>query len=70
MEERRAWSSFTTDRKMPVPGFEEANQIMVPIIHEGDVVGSVLLLSKDKAMGELEMTLCQTAADFLAKQLG
>ncbi|HHW10343.1 MAG TPA: AbrB/MazE/SpoVT family DNA-binding domain-containing protein [Firmicutes bacterium] len=70
MEERRAWSSFSTDRKLPVPGFEDAHQIMVPIIHEGDVVGCVLLLSKDKPMGDLETTLCQTAADFLAKQLG
>jgi AbrB family transcriptional regulator (stage V sporulation protein T) len=70
MEERKPWSSALANRKLPIPGFEDANQIMVPIIHEGDVVGAVLLVSKDKPLADMEQTLCQTAADFLAKQLG
>jgi AbrB family transcriptional regulator (stage V sporulation protein T) len=56
--------------KLSIPGFEDTSQMMVPIIHEGDVVGAVILVSRDKSLGELEQTLCQTAADFLAKQLG
>ena len=55
---------------MPIPGFEDASQMIVPIIHEGDVVGAVILVSREKSLSELEQTLCQTAADFLAKQLG
>ena len=29
-----------------------------------------MLVSKDRALGNVEITLGQTAADFLAKQLG
>lgn len=71
LEQRQPWSASTeSSRKLSIPGFEDASQMMVPIIHEGDVVGAVILVSRDKSLGELEETLCQTAADFLAKQLG
>lgn len=70
LEERKPWSSAEADRKLPIPGFEEGHQMMVPIIHEGDVVGAVMMVSREKTLGELEQTLCQTAADFLSKQLG
>ncbi|NMA72190.1 MAG: AbrB/MazE/SpoVT family DNA-binding domain-containing protein [Firmicutes bacterium] len=69
MEERQPFRS-TDAQPLPVEGFEAAHQVMVPIIHEGDVVGAVFLLSKEQPMGELEVKLCKTAADFLAKQLG
>lgn len=70
MEARKPFSSDATGVKLPIQGFEDANQLLVPIIHEGEVVGAVILLSKEKSLGNLETTLCQTAADFLAKQLG
>lgn len=70
MEARKPFTSQAAGTRLPIQGFENANQLLVPIIHEGEVVGSVILLSKDKPMGNLEITLCQTAADFLAKQLG
>lgn len=70
LEERKPWDSSQANHKLPVPGFEDANQMLVPIIHEGDVAGAVMLVSREKALGELEQTLCQTAADFLSKQLG
>jgi AbrB family transcriptional regulator (stage V sporulation protein T) len=70
LEDRKPWNSATANRKLSIANFEEAHQILVPIIHDGDVVGAVVLVSKDKPLGELEQTLCQTAADFLAKQLG
>lgn len=56
--------------QMPIPGFEDAHQLFTPIFHDGSVVGSVILLSKERPLGETEKTLCRTAADFLAKQLG
>lgn len=70
MEERRPFNTQESGQRLPITGFEDAHQLLVPIIHEGEVVGSVILISKEKALGNLELTLCQTAADFLAKQLG
>jgi len=70
MEQRAPFNSKTAGARLPIPGFEEANQLLVPIVHDGDVVGSIILVSHDKPLAELETTLCKTAADFLAKQLG
>ena len=44
---------------------------IAPIIPMGDVIGTVIICSKDpKAnMGDLEQKLAETAAGFLAKQL-
>lgn len=44
-------------------------QLIAPIICEGDALGAIILLSRDKRMGELEGKLAQTAAGFLGKQL-
>lgn len=70
LEERQVFNTEETGRFLSIPDFEDAHQILVPILHEGDIAGSVILLSKEQDMGKLEVTLCQTAADFLAKQLG
>lgn len=47
------------------------SQIIVPIIAQGDVIGSVILTSEESGseMGEVELKLLQTAATFLAKQM-
>jgi len=45
------------------------NQVVAPIISEGDVLGAVVLLSADKKMGEVEDKLALTAAGFLGKQM-
>lgn len=44
---------------------------MAPILCQGDVVGSVILLSKDenKKMGDIEKKLLQAAATFLGRQM-
>lgn len=46
-------------------------EIICPIICEGDVIGSVILLSKDakKKLGELEQKMAACAARFLGKQM-
>lgn len=44
-------------------------QLIAPIIAEGDAMGAVLFLSKEKKMGEVEGKLAQTAAGFLGKQM-
>lgn len=46
-------------------------QVIAPILTEGDVIGSVIILSRDpKAkMGDLEQKLAATAAGFLGRQM-
>ena len=47
------------------------SQVVYPIIAQGDVVGSVILLSKDARtkMGETEQKIAQSAAGFLGNQM-
>ena len=46
-------------------------QVVYPIISQGDVIGSVILLSKEpnKKMGEAELKVVQSAAGFLGSQM-
>ena len=44
-------------------------QVIAPIIAKGDAIGSVIILSKDEKIGELELKLAETAATFLGKQM-
>lgn len=48
-----------------------ADQAICPIICEGDVIGSVILLNKDekKRFGEMEQKVALSAADFLGRQM-
>ncbi len=53
-------------------GSEEfQSQVICPIIAEGDAIGAVILLSKDKSdkAGETEKKLAASAAGFLGKQM-
>ena len=47
------------------------SQVVYPIISDGDVVGSVVLISKEpnKKMGETELKVVQSAAGILGSQL-
>ncbi len=47
------------------------SQVVYPIISDGDVIGSVILLSKDAGtkMTEVEQKVVQSAASFLGKQM-
>ena len=40
-----------------------------PIIANGDPIGAVIILSKDKIIGDVEHKAVETAASFLAKQM-
>ncbi|MFU0800069.1 MAG: stage V sporulation protein T [Xylanivirga thermophila] len=46
-------------------------QVIVPIMSMGDVIGSVIVLSKEPGvtMGELEVKMAETAANFLGRQM-
>ena len=47
------------------------SQVVYPIIAQGDVIGSVILLSKDAKtkMGETEAKVVESAAGFLGSQM-
>lgn len=55
----------------PVEGVDKTALVCCPIISEGDVTGSVLLLAngQDAPASELQTKLTQAAAAFLSKQL-
>lgn len=46
-------------------------QLITPIICEGDIIGSVILLENDgkSKMGEVEQKLALSAAGFLGRQM-
>ena len=48
-----------------------SQQVIMPIISEGDVVGSILILSKNTKdkFGEMELKVAGTAASFLGRQM-
>ena len=62
------YNRVTLDEDGP-PKF--TSQVIAPIIAEGDPIGNVIILSreKDTPMGDLEKKLAETASGFLAKQL-
>lgn len=47
------------------------NQVISPILAEGDAIGTVIILSKEEGetLGEVELKLAETAATFLGKQM-
>lgn len=47
------------------------NQVIVPIICEGDVIGAVVIIAKDirEKLGEEEYKMAQLSAGFLGKQM-
>lgn len=54
-----------------VEGNEEtlASYAICPIIASGDPIGAVIIISKDRSLGEVEKKAAETAAGFLARQM-
>ena len=74
LEEKKNYMTKPNDpKKVPiVDGIEKYSvSIMIPIISEGDVVGSVVLLDNDQGgmVGEVESKLATVAAGFLSKNI-
>ncbi|HML37144.1 MAG TPA: stage V sporulation protein T [Bacillota bacterium] len=46
-----------------------ASQILVPIVSQGDAIGSIVILSKDNPLGETELKAAEIGANFLARQM-
>ncbi len=74
MTERESVIAGKGDKEYVVISYEEedyAQQVIFPVICEGDVIGAVLILAKDsrQRLGETERKLAQTAASFLGRQM-
>ncbi len=74
MEKRESVMAKKNDKSFVALTEEENDciqQVMAPIISEGDVVGVVFLLATDEKenMGEVERKLVLSAASFLGKQM-
>ena len=48
---------------------EFESQILVPIVSQGDAIGSIVILSKDSALGDTELKAAEIGANFLARQM-
>lgn len=48
-----------------------SQEVIIPVLAQGDIIGAVVLLSKDgeSPMNEVEVKLAQSAAGFLGKQI-
>ena len=74
VEERNTISATKEDKNFILIVNKEldfAQQVISPIISEGDVIGAVTILSKDtkEKFGETQIQLAETAASFLGSQM-
>ena len=75
MDGRKATLIVEEGKTIPLHNDEDvgeySNQVIAPIIAEGDAIGAVMILSKTpgEKFSELELKLAETAAAFLGKQM-
>ncbi len=71
MEERTTVLETTTGAISIVDGLEEefTSYTISPIIAGGDPIGTVIIVSKEETLGEVEKKAAETAAGFLARQM-
>lgn len=76
MDERKTVNINEESNIIPLYDDEEAkdkykSQVISPILAEGDVIGAVVIVSKEgnKDFGEVEVKLAETASAFLGKQM-
>ncbi len=72
MKERKNINSSKGDRKISVvegEGIEEGEQAIAHILSDSDVIGSVVIVSKDKNITEVESKIALMVSMFLGRQL-
>ncbi len=71
MEDRNSVLKTEEQQMAIVDGHTEtlASYTIGPIVANGDPIGAVVIMSKDKALGEVEQKAVETAAGFLARQM-
>ena len=65
-KERSQFVHIISDTDCP---FDYTQEIIVPIIPEGDTEGAVVILSKSTDLGEAEIKIAKTAAAFIGNQM-
>ena len=77
MEDKQNYTS-KENNNLAIPIIQNDNkekrfnaQVVYPIIADGDTIGTVILLSKDREtkMSEVEQKVAQSAANFLGSQM-
>ncbi|WP_339148302.1 MULTISPECIES: stage V sporulation protein T [unclassified Sutcliffiella] len=71
MEDRSSVLKTEEQQMAIVDGHTEtlASYTIGPIVANGDPIGAVVIMSKDKSLGEVEQKAVETAAGFLARQM-
>ncbi|WP_223703315.1 stage V sporulation protein T [Sutcliffiella deserti] len=71
MEDRNSVLKTEEQQVAIVDGMAEtlASYTIGPIIANGDPIGAVVIMSKEKVLGEVEQKAVETAASFLARQM-
>ncbi len=72
MKERKNVNTTKGDKKIEVmegEGIVEGDQVVCNILSDSDVIGSIIILSKDKSMTEVESKLALMLSMFLGRQL-
>ena len=59
--------TVTFDDPPAIESFPSGGQVAAPVMQEGELAGSVLILARDGKLSDLEKRLAETAANFLAK---
>lgn len=70
LETRQSQLITTPVVNSPVDGYSANAMVVSPIVKDGENLGAVMLLAKEGTVTEVDRKLCDTAASFLAKQLG
>ena len=76
IEKNKIYNSLE-DKKIVKISIEEPNkskyisQLIFPVLSHGDAIGTIIFMSEDveKEVGEVEISVIQTAANFLSKQM-
>ena len=76
IENKEVYTSNNNQMALPITQNDTKDrrynsQVIYPIISDGDVIGSVILLSKEQntKMGDTELKVVQSAAGFLSSQM-
>ena len=71
MEERTTVLETSPGTVSIIDGVQEelASYTISPIIASGDPIGTVIIVSKEESLGEVEKKAAETAAGFLARQM-
>lgn len=72
MENRKLYNTANGKKRIDIleeKGFEEYDQIISPIICEGEIVGAVVILGENSGFTDTEGKLAGVAAMFLARQM-